>query len=144
VVAGFTRLTTAVVGIGAVHPRPISVVCSQVPERFTAQLMHSGAIGEVQGYLFAEDGHTVEHRLWRHTLNITPDQLRRVGRVVAAAADPVKARAVRAVCAAGVPTDLVVDVELAHALLQLPPTSAAAARAASRAAGRTGSRPTAR
>ncbi len=140
VVAGFNRLTTAVVGVGAVYPRPISVAYSQVPERFTAQVLHSGAVGEVQGNLFAEDGRAVEPRLWRHTLNITPDQLRRVDRVVAAAADPVKARAVRAVCASGVVTDLVVDVELANALLRLAPTSAAAARSASRFT-RTGSRP---
>ena len=142
VVAGFNRLTIAVVGIGAVHPRPISVAYSQVPERFTAQVLQSGGVGEVQGNLFAEDGRVVDSRLWRHTLTITPDQLRRVNRVVAAAADPVKARAVRAVCSSGVLTDLVVDVELANALLRLPP--AAAPRTATRESDRPGSRPSAR
>lgn len=121
VVAGFSRLTTAVVGVGAVHPRPISVAYSAVPERFTERVLHSGGVGEVQGILFAEDGHIVDTRLGRHTLTITPDQLRGAKRVIAAAADPVKAHAVRAVCCSGVLTDVVVDVGLAHALLKLPP-----------------------
>lgn len=123
VAAGFDRLTTAVVGVGAIHPRPISVAYSTVPERFTQRVLHSGGVGEVQGILFAEDGHTVDSRLWRHTLTITPDQLRRVKRVVAAAADPVKARALRAVCCSGVLTEAVVDIELANALLRLPPVT---------------------
>ena len=123
VVAGFNNLTTAVVGVGAVHPRPISIAYSAVPERFTQRILHSGGVGEVQGILFAEDGHTVDSRLWRHTLTITPDQLRRANRVVAAAADPLKARAVRAVCCSGLLTDVVVDIELANELLRLPPVS---------------------
>lgn len=122
VVAGFNRITTAVVGIGAVLPKPMSVAYSAVPERFRERLALSGGVGEVQGMLFADDGHEVDTRLWsHHTLNITPKQLRRVGRVIAATSDPLKARAVRSVCSSGVLTDLVIDVELAMALLSLPP-----------------------
>ena len=124
VVADFDRLTTAVVGIGAVVPTPISIAYSAVPDRVIERVVRSGAVGEVQGSLFAADGHTVDTNLWRHTVNITPRQLARIGRVIAAAADPLKAQAVRSVCRSGILTDLVVDVELASALLDLPPVTA--------------------
>lgn len=121
VVADFDRITTAVVGIGAVVPVPISVAYAQMPERFVERVMQSGAVGEVQGSLFAADGHTVDMRLWRHTVNITPQQIARVPRVLAAVADPRKALAVRSVCRSGILTDLVLDVELAMALLATAP-----------------------
>ncbi|WP_420111685.1 sugar-binding transcriptional regulator [Pseudactinotalea sp.] len=121
VVAGFARITTAVVAVGAVRPRPISIAYSGVPDRFIEQVVQSGAVGEVGGNLFAEDGTVIDSSLWRHTLSVTAEQLRQVPRVVAAAGHPVKAAAVRAVCAAGLPTDLVVDVELAETLLRMPP-----------------------
>lgn len=120
VVADFDRITTAVVGIGSVGPTPISMAYSAAPTHIARRIIDSGAIGEVQGSLFAADGHTVDTNLWRHTLTITPRQLARVGRVIAAAADPAKAEAVRAVCSSGILTDLVVDVRLATALLELP------------------------
>lgn len=122
VVDGFNRITTAVVGIGSVLPQPISVAYSAVPDRFRERLIQSGGVGEVQGMLFADDGHEVDTRLWsHHTLTITPKQLRKVKRVMAAASDPMKARAVRSVCCSGILTDVVIDVELAMALLKLPP-----------------------
>lgn len=124
VVEGFDNLTTAVVGIGAMYPSPISIAYSAMPERFAEQVRSSGAVGEVCGILFAEDGHAINSPLWRHTLTVTSKQLRRTNRVIAAATAAEKAEAVRAVCAAGVLTDLVVDIELAHALLALPPVPA--------------------
>ncbi|NHB86109.1 hypothetical protein G7085_20560 [Tessaracoccus sp. HDW20] len=77
-------------------------------------------MGEVQGSLFAADGHTVDMRLWRHTLGVAPTQIARVPRVLAAVADERKAQAVRSVCCSGILTDLVVDVELAVRLLSMP------------------------
>lgn len=121
VVDGFERLTTAVVGIGAVHPTPISVAYTAIPSRFVEQVLSSGAVGEVCGILFAEDGHPIEFALSRHTITVRAAQLRRTDRVIAATTGAVKADAVRAVANSGVLTDLVVDVELAHALLKLPP-----------------------
>jgi DNA-binding transcriptional regulator LsrR (DeoR family) len=121
VVADFARITTAVVGIGAVAPVPMSVAVASVPPRVAERLLSSGAVGEIQGSLFAADGHIVSGNLWRHTMSITPATLARVPRVIAAAAGVGKAHAAHAVCASGVPTDLVVDVELANALLAMPP-----------------------
>ena len=120
VVDAFNRLTTAVVSLGALDRWPNTITYTDVPERFNEQVMQSGAVGEVCGNLFAEDGCVIDSSVSRHTLTITAAQLRKVPRVVMAAAHTDKASAVRAVCAAGVPTDIVLDVELAHALLRMP------------------------
>jgi DNA-binding transcriptional regulator LsrR (DeoR family) len=118
--AGFSRITTAVVTIGVIGPRPISIAYSTLPPHFSEQLMRSGAVAELCGFALAEDGHVVDARLGRHCLSISPAQLRRVRRVIAAVSDPAKAPAVRAACVSGIVRELVIDVELALALLRLP------------------------
>ena len=118
--AGFSRITTAVVTIGVIGPRPISIAYSTLPPHFSEQLMRSGAVAELCGFALGEDGHMVDARLGRHCLSISPAQLQRVQRVIAAVSDPAKARAVRAACLSGIVNDLVIDVELALALLRLP------------------------
>lgn len=119
-VAGFSRITTAVVTVGVVGPQPIGVAYSTLPVHFSEQLMRSGGVAELCGFAIDADGQIVEARLSRHCLSISPAQLRRVRRVIAAASDPAKARAVRAACLSGFVNELVVDVELARALLKLP------------------------
>ncbi len=119
-VAGFSRITTAVVTVGVIGPRPIGVAYSTLPVHFSQRLMSSGAVAELCGFALAEDGHVVDAWLERHCLSISAAQLRRVDRVIAAVADPAKARAVRAACLAGIVKELVIDVELAQALLRLP------------------------
>jgi DNA-binding transcriptional regulator LsrR (DeoR family) len=121
VMAAFDRLTTAVVSLGAVGPQPITITYTDVPDRFNRQIMESGAVAEVCGNLFGADGCSVDSSVLRHTLNITAKQLRRIPRVVMAAAHTDKTAAVWSVCAAGIPTDVVLDVELANALLSMPP-----------------------
>ena len=118
-VAGFDRITTAVITIGVIGPRPIGVAFSTLPYRFAEQLMRLGGVAEVCGFALAEDGHVVDVRLERHCLSIAPEQLKRVRRVIAAVSDPVKAQAVRAACSSGIVNELVLDVELARALLAL-------------------------
>ncbi|MHB1008047.1 MAG: sugar-binding transcriptional regulator [Propionibacteriaceae bacterium] len=118
--AGFSRITTAVVTIGVIGPRPIGVAYSTLPHHFSEQLVRSGAVAELCGFALGEDGHPVDAKLGRHCLSISPAQLRQVPRVIAAVSDPAKARAVRAACLSGIVRDLVMDVELAQALLRLP------------------------
>ena len=119
-VAGFSRITTAVVTIGVIGPRPIGVAYSTLPVHFAEQLMQSGAVAELCGFALGADGGVVDARLERHCLSISPTQLRRVNRVIAAVSDPAKARAVRAACVSGIVNELVLDVGLAQALLSLP------------------------
>jgi DNA-binding transcriptional regulator LsrR (DeoR family) len=118
--AGFSRVTTAVVTIGVIGPRPIGVAYSTLPVHFSEQLMLAGGIAELCGFALGEDGHVVDARLGRHCLSISAHQLGRVPRVIAAVSDPAKAPAVRAACMSGLVKDLVIDVELAQALLRLP------------------------
>ncbi len=119
-VAGFNRVTTAVVTIGVIGPRPIGVAYSTLPVHFSEQLMRSGAVAELCGFALSADGEVVDARLERHCLSISPAQLRRANRVIAAVSDPAKARAVRAACVSGIVSELVLDVGLAQALLSLP------------------------
>jgi DNA-binding transcriptional regulator LsrR (DeoR family) len=120
-IADFDRLTTAVVAIGTIAEKAGGVAFSSMPERFAESVLAAGAVGEICGNLFAEDGHSIDLRLRRYTFAITANQLRRVRRVVAAASGISKADAVRAICCSGVLTDLIADVELAGALFRLPP-----------------------
>jgi len=119
-VAAFSRITTAVVTIGVIGPRPVGVAYSTLPAHFSEQLMRSGAVAELCGIALGAEGEVVDARLERHCLSISPSQLRRVNRVIAAVSDPVKARAVRAACVSGMVNELVLDVGLAQALLSLP------------------------
>lgn len=116
--ARHATLTTAIVAIGAIAPTFNSIAYTGVPERFTDQLLSSGAVGEILGNLFAADGSLIKSPLARHRLTISADQLQRVPRVVGVSAHPVKAAAVHAVCRAGVLSHLVVDRSLAESLLE--------------------------
>lgn len=118
--AGFSRITTAVVTIGVVGPRPIGVAYSTLPPHFAEQLRLAGGVAELCGFALGEDGQVVDARFGRHCLSISPAQLRRVPRVIAAVSNPAKATAVRAACMSGMVHDLMIDVELAEALLRLP------------------------
>jgi DNA-binding transcriptional regulator LsrR (DeoR family) len=132
VMAAFGRVTTAVVSLGAVGPRPITITYTGVPDRFQNQIRESGAVAEVCGNLLAADGHLAQSPILRHTLSITAQQLCRIPRVVMAAAHTDKASAVWAACAAGIPTDLILDVGLSRALLRMPAVEPIAVRAVER------------
>lgn len=119
-VAAFSRITTAVATIGVIGPRPIGVAFSTLPPQVFERLMRAGGVAELCGFALGEDGQVVDAKLERHCLSISPAQLRRVKRVIGAVADPAKARAVRAACQSGIVNELVLDVELAQALLRMP------------------------
>jgi len=119
-VAGFGRITTAVVPIGVVGLQSIGVAYSTLPPRFSEQLLRAGGVAELCGFALDDDGNVVNAKLERHCLSISPAQLRQVHRVILAASNPAKARAVRAACRSGIVHELVLDVELAQELLRLP------------------------
>ena len=77
------------------------------------------------GLPFCADGSLVDTQVVEHILAIRPEQLRRIPRVIAIASDPSKAEAILAICRAHFITELVVDDELAEALISAQlPTSA--------------------
>lgn len=125
VLDSFDNVTTAVVAIGAIeaagdgstNSRLLPLLPAEVRER----LVLSGAVAEACGLTYAADGSLAYPELARdHILAISPRQLRRVPRVIAVASDPTKAPAVLALRRADVISELVVDAELAEALLALP------------------------
>ncbi len=125
VLDSFDTLTTAVVAVGAIEAggdgSTSSRLLPMLPQGVRERLLRSGAVAEACGLTFAADGSLAYPELARdHILAISPQQLRRVPRVIAVASDPSKAPAVLALRRADVISELVVDAELAEALLALP------------------------
>ena len=125
VLDSFDTLTTAVVAVGAVDAggdgSTSSRLLPMLPPEVRDELLRCGAVAEACGLTFAADGGLAYPQLARdHILAISPEQLRRVPRVIAVASDPSKAAAILALRRAGVISVLGVDAELADALLTLP------------------------
>lgn len=78
-----------------------------------------GAVGQMSGRFFGEDGKQIDLAINRRILSLDLDEVRNVKTVVAAASGESKARAVRAAIRGGLVNVLVVDDELANALLAL-------------------------
>ena len=128
----FDTVTTAVVAVGSFAAARDGGINSQflplLPDGVQQQLLDSGAIAEACGIPFRPDGSVADRGLLEHILAITPEQLGRIPRVIGVASDPTKASAIHALCHAGMITELVVDADLAEALLALPALSAAERR----------------
>lgn len=119
VMAMFDQMTTAVVALGSLRPR-ITQTLDILPLHFQDLLLSAGAQAEICGIPFDENGRLVDPRFLRHCLNVSVDQLRRTPRVIAAVSNPQKARAVLSICRSGIVNEVVMDVDLAQALLALP------------------------
>jgi DNA-binding transcriptional regulator LsrR (DeoR family) len=115
----FDALSTAVVSVGSWDP-PESQLLRTVGEREQADLLARGVVAEVASILVADDGEAVAPDFQARCLTISPDQMRRIPRVVAVAGGARKARALAAVVRAGLVTELVCDRTLAEAVLTLP------------------------
>lgn len=125
VLDSFDTLTTAVVAVGSLSENgdgsTTSRLLPMLPPAVREHLLGSGAVAEACGLTYAADGTLAYPELSRdHILSISPTQLRRVPRVIAVASDPSKAEAILALRRADVVSELVVDAELAEALLALP------------------------
>lgn len=116
----FGRISTAIIAVGSIKPDFMSVAYTGVPNRFSEEVINSGAVGEVCGNLFSAEGLTVRARVAEHRLSITTEELKRVPRVIAVVCGDEKAPALSSVCASGMVTDLVIDTSLADKLLSLP------------------------
>lgn len=81
-----------------------------------ADLMGRGAVGEILGRYFDSSGGAVETPSL-HPVGLSLDDLRQGRRVIAAAGGAAKAESVRAAIAGGIIDEIVVDDQLAEALL---------------------------
>jgi DNA-binding transcriptional regulator LsrR (DeoR family) len=123
--ARFGTLTMAIVGIGAM-PGPdgladSSLLRSGALEPAAVQdLIARGAVGDLVVHPFDEAGRFVAPDLAARSIAIGVEALRAVPRVVAVAAGPAKAAAIRGALATGIIRILVTDATTAQAVLELP------------------------
>lgn len=113
------RLDLAVVAIGAWRPGESSVwgrVTDEVQRACTA----AGAVAEFSGLFIDRTGKPVATPLDGRTIGVSIGQLRRAKRIIGFAWGPRRAEAVIAACSSGLFDTLVVDVDLADALLAGP------------------------
>jgi len=115
----FDSLTTAVVSVGSWDP-PESQLLRTVGEAEQADLLGRGVVAEVASILVSDAGEPVAPDFQARCLTISPEQMRRIPRVLAVAGGARKARALAAVVRAGLVTELVCDRALAEAVLTLP------------------------
>lgn len=117
----YDTVTTAVVAVGAFQSASDGTNSSQflpmLPPAVRDELLADGAVAEVCGLPFRQDGSLAGNRLVDHILAIRPEQLRRIPRIIAVASDASKATAILALCRGNLISELVVDEELAEAVL---------------------------
>ena len=116
VLAQASRVTTAVVGVGAWGPGMSTVFDAVTPQDREA-IRSLGVIGELAGVFFDGDGRLVEAELSERIVTISPEALRGIDEVIAIVSGEAKAEAVRAALAGGLVNAVVADTTLAEALL---------------------------
>jgi len=114
--AAYSRVTKAVVGIGAWTPG-LSTVADAVDDEDRRALEKLGVCGELSGVQFDAKGRAVVTPLTERLIGIDADTLHAVPEVVAIAYDAAKARAVAAAIRGGFVTSLVTHRARGLALL---------------------------
>ncbi len=120
----YDHLTTAVVAVGSLRPR-ITQTLERIPPETMQALLAAGAQAEICGIPFDRTGRMVDKTFWRHCLAVRAEQLRKTPRVIAVVSDTRKAEATMSVCRSGVVDEIVLDIGLAQAILELPAVSPA-------------------
>lgn len=117
----YDTVTTAVLAVGGFKPTEDGKNNSQflplLPAPDREALLAAGAIAEVCGLPYCADGSLARSEVVDHILAIRPDQLRKIPRVIAVASDASKAEAILAIWRADLISELIVDDDLAEALL---------------------------
>lgn len=110
-------VTVAVVGVGSWGPG-LSTVYDGCDEPTRTALHEAGVVGEIAGVTFAQDGSVVATAVADRLVSIDATTLASIPRVIAIARGAERADAVRAACRGGLVNGLVVDADLAAALLE--------------------------
>lgn len=116
VVERWDRMTTAVIGIGAVPPQPGSIV--YVGMKYMHMMQGAGAVGDICGRYFDDNGNLIEAEFYDRMIGISLDQIRKGHTVVAVAGGIDKTRAVLAAMKTKLFSVLFVDEMLADSMLQ--------------------------
>ncbi|MFP8964971.1 sugar-binding transcriptional regulator [Pokkaliibacter sp. CJK22405] len=104
------------VGIGTVEPAAQLVEAGMIQASEISDISASGAVGEILGHFFDEQGYMIKTQLTSRTLAVAVNEDRK-DKVVAIAGGKSKLTAIRAVLASGLLHGLITDEVTARALL---------------------------
>ena len=116
----FDKLDIVIVGIGAIVPKVNSMLIGSgyVSGAELKLLKRGGAVGDVFSYFINNNGEIVETEIYDRSITIGVEHIRKVPTTVGIATGAEKSRAVAAAIRGGFVNTLIVDIHLAHALLQ--------------------------
>ncbi len=122
--AQFTRLTMALVGVGAVEPSRLLRDSGNVfLGSELSELARLGAVGDICLHFFDAEGRPIESAFDARVIGITPDQLRQVPRVVAVAGGRRKLLALQGAMRGGLIDVLITDSFTARRLAEAGATA---------------------
>jgi DNA-binding transcriptional regulator LsrR (DeoR family) len=113
-------LDTVFVGVGSLASNPVLNDGDSLPAGAVAELRAAGAVADVALRFYDARGDAVRSSLDERVLGITPEQLRRVPRVVAVAGGADKVDAIAAALRARVVDVLITDRGTAESLVESP------------------------
>jgi deoxyribonucleoside regulator len=118
----YDEIDIAIVGIGSIVTKAQSMLISSgyVSGSELQSLQRAGAVGDVFSYFIDENGEIVRTELYERLITIGLPQIRKVPTTVGVATGVGKAKAVAAAVRGGFVNTLIIDGELAQALLALP------------------------
>lgn len=109
---------TALIGVGSVARSATLVRYGYCTSAEIELFTRRGAVGDVLGHFYDRDGQILDLDLHRHVVAVTPDDLRQIPSVVAAAAGPEKIEAIAGLLRGRLANTLVTDEETARDLLR--------------------------
>ncbi len=117
----WSRLTLALVGIGALEPSPLLRRSGNaIAPDDQRQLEKLGAVGDVCTRYFDAEGRPVNADFDERIIGIDPDQLRAIDRRIGVAGGEPKVAAIRGAARGGWINILITDVDTARTILQNP------------------------
>lgn len=106
----FSKITLAIVGIGAVEPSSMLARSGNVfTSRELADVKDAGGVGDISLRFFDTEGQTVKTPMDERVIGMTLDELSEIDRVIALAGGQSKSSAIRAALRSGVIDVLVTD-----------------------------------
>jgi deoxyribonucleoside regulator len=119
-----SQASLALIGVGTLF-NSVFVEREMLPEQEVRQLQELGAVGEICGRFFDQNGEECDSSWRDRVVSIEFEQLRRIPQVVAAIVGSDRTPAIAAAIKGNLLKSLIIDDAGAEALLQFPDTSAA-------------------
>lgn len=117
----FDRVNISVNGIGSLYPKLDSILAtpSYIPEENVAELVRSGAVGDIALRFFDKEGKECKTSLVDRTLSIDFDQFKRIPHKITIASGVKKAYTVYYALKGGLIDVLIIDKYLASRILEI-------------------------